>query len=100
MYAQIDSNKRKTVLLIVIFIVFVVFLGWLYGQFTGSGYDGLAIAGIVSLAMAATSYFAGDKIALATAGAHAISEEDNRRVYHLVENLCITAGLPMPKIYL
>jgi heat shock protein HtpX len=100
MYAQIDSNKRKTVVLIIIFIVFVLFLGWLYGQFTSTGYDGLIIAGIISLIMTIISYFAGDKIALASAGAQEISEKDDQRVYHLVENLCITAGLPMPKIYI
>jgi heat shock protein HtpX len=100
MYKQIDSNKRRTVIIIVIFIVFVLFLGWLYGQFTETGYDGLVIAAIISLIMALTSYYAGDKIALSTAGALPISESDDPNVYRLVENLCITAGLPMPKIYI
>lgn len=100
MYKQIDSNKRKTVILIVIFIVFVLLLGWLYGQFTETGYDGLIIAGIISLIMTTTSYFAGDKIALASAGAMPFTEKDNPDVYHIVENLCITAGLPLPKIYI
>jgi len=99
MYAQIDSNKRKTVILIVIFIVFVIFLGWLYGYFTETGYTGLIVAGLISFFMAATSYFAGDKIALTAAGAKQINEEQNPRLYHLVENLCITAGLPITNIY-
>jgi len=46
------------------------------------------------------SYFAGDKVALATSGAKPITKEDNPYVYRLVENLCITAGLPLPKIYI
>ena len=50
--------------------------------------------------MTVVSYFAGDKIALATSGAKPIEHDDNKYVYHLVENLCITAGLPIPKIYL
>ena len=50
--------------------------------------------------MTSVSYFAGDKIALATSGAKLMEHDANKYVYHLVENLCITAGLPAPKIYL
>jgi heat shock protein HtpX len=100
MYQQIDSNKRKTVIIMIFFIAFVLFLGWLYGYLTDSGYSGLILAGIISLIMTATSYFAGDKIALTTAGAKPITIEDSAYVYHLVENLCITAGLPIPQIYI
>nr|MBD3359299.1 M48 family metalloprotease [Candidatus Buchananbacteria bacterium] len=100
MYQQIEANKRRSVILVIIFIVFVLFLGWLFGQLTDFGYFGPVIALIISLAMAATSYFAGDKIALKTAGAKQIQKQDNPYVYRLVENLCITAGLPMPKIYI
>lgn len=100
MYQQIDSNKRKSFILIIIFIIFVIFLGWLYGQLTETGYLGLGIAIIVSLLMTATSYFAGDKIALASSGAQKIEKKDNPYVYRLVENLCITAGLALPKIHI
>jgi heat shock protein HtpX len=100
MYQQIDSNKRKTVLLIILFIAFVLFIGWLYGDITQTGYSGLTIAIIISLIMTVFSYFAGDKVALATAGAKPIAKEENLYVYRLVENLCITAGLPVPKVYI
>jgi heat shock protein HtpX len=100
MYQQIDSNKQKTILLIAIFIGFVLLLGWTYGYVTDTGYDGLIIAAIISLIMTLFSYYAGDKIALATSGAKPINHDENTYVYHLVENLCITAGMPMPKIYL
>ena len=100
MYQQIDSNKRKTVILIIIFIVFVLLIGWLYGEITQTGYAGLTVAIIISLVMSTFSYFAGDKVALATAGAKPITKEENPYVYRLVENLCITAGLPIPKIYI
>jgi heat shock protein HtpX len=99
MYQQIDSNKHKTILLVAIFIGFVLLLGWTYGYVTNTGYDGLIIAAILSLVMTIFSYYAGDKIALTTAGAKPISHDENKYVYHLVENLCITAGLAMPKIY-
>lgn len=88
-------------MLIGIFIIFVVFLGWLFGQFTGDSYGALAVALAISLIMALTSFYGGDKVALWTAGAKGpISKNDNPYVYRLVENLCITSGLPVPKIYL
>ena len=100
MYKQIDSNKRKTVILITIFIVFVLFIGWLYGYITDTGYMGLTLAIIISLVMTAFSYYAGDKVALASAGAQLITHDQNPYVYRMVENLCITAGLPLPKVYI
>jgi len=101
MYKQITSNKRKSFLLIAIFIVFVIFLGWIFGQFTGDSYGVIILALIISLVMALASFYGGDKIALWTAGAKGpIQKNDNPYVYRLVENLCITAGLPVPKIYL
>lgn len=100
MYQQIDSNKRKTVFLIIIFIALILLIGWFFGYLTESGYLGLLAAICLSVIMSLTSYYAGDKIALATAGAQPIDHETNTYVYHLVENLCITAGVPLPKIYL
>jgi len=100
MYNQIDANKRKTVILMTLFIVFVLLIGWLYGQITNTGYTGLTLAIIISFIMSLFSYFAGDKVALATAGAKPLVKEENPYVYNLVENLCITAGLILPKIYI
>jgi heat shock protein HtpX len=101
MYKQIDSNKRKSILLIFVFVVFIVLLGWIFSEVSGSGYGPLAAAAIISLLMALLSYYSGDKIALFTAGAKGpIAKDENPYVYRMVENLCITAGLPMPKIYL
>jgi len=55
---------------------------------------------IFSILMSFGSYWWSDKIVLAMSGAKELNHENNREVYHLVENLCITAGLPLPKIYL
>jgi heat shock protein HtpX len=100
MYKQIDSNKRRTVILMVLFIIIVAGLGYLFGQFTGYGYWGLVFAVVISIAMTLFSYFRGDSLALWSAGAKPIEKEANLYVYRMVENLCITAGLPMPKIYI
>ena len=100
MYKQISSNKRRTVILIIVFIIFIGLVGWAFGEFTEAGPFGIVIALLFSGGMTLVSYYSGDKIALWTAGARPIAKQDNPYVYRLVENLCITAGLPLPKIYL
>lgn len=101
MYNEIDSNKRKSILLMMIFIAIIIGLGYVFDRASGSqGYSGVFLAIIFSLGMTAISYFQGDKIALWTSGAKPIAHDENPYVYHMVENLCITAGLPVPKIYI
>jgi heat shock protein HtpX len=100
MYNQIDSNKRKTLLLVAIFIAFIVAIGYFVGVYMGYGYGYLIGAITLSLVMSLTSYYKGDKIALASTGAKAIEKVDNPYVYRMVENLCITAGMPMPKVHI
>ncbi len=102
MYSQITSNKRQSVLLVVIFIVIIATLGFVFDRaYYGEGmYIGLPFAIFFSLIMTAISYFQGDKIALWSAGAKPIAKEENPYLYRLVENLCITNGAPMPKIYI
>ena len=101
MYSQIDSNKRKTALLIAIFIIVISLVGFAFSQLTDAGYGGLMFAGIFSIVMALGGYYGGDKMALWTAGARGpIQQTDNPYLYRMVENLAITAGLPLPKIYL
>lgn len=101
MYNEIAANKRKSILLSMIFIILILALGYLFDQTYGAGgYGGLTLAVFISLMMTTVSYFAGDRIALAVSGAKPIAKTDNPYLYRLVENLCITAGLPLPKIYL
>jgi len=100
-YQEISSNKRNSIVLMTIFIVIIIALGYFYDSVWGTGsYAGVWFAIIFSLGSTAISYFQGDKIALFTSGAKPLEHNDNESVYHLVENLCITAGLPTPKIYL
>jgi heat shock protein HtpX len=100
MYRDITSNKRKTVLLFVFFFIFVIAIGYLVSYLLDFGAGGLVLAFLIALVMALVSYYSGDKIALASSGAQAIEKEANPHIYRLVENLCITAGTPTPKIYL
>ncbi len=101
MYSQIDSNKRRSIILMMVFATIVIGLGYLYSLATGdTSYGGVWLAIIISFGSTAISYFQGDKIALATSGAQPIAKTDNPYLYNLVENLCIASGVPSPKIYL
>ncbi|MBI3485662.1 M48 family metallopeptidase [Candidatus Daviesbacteria bacterium] len=84
-----------------VFVVGVVYIlgrGWGLGESGGLGLVGMAliIAGIMNF----VSYFWSDKIVLAISGAKLIDQKSNKELYRLVENLCIAAGLPSPKIYI
>ena len=102
MYDQIDTNKRKTVFLIILFIIVIIGLGWVFTQiYPEFGYTPIIIAIVIAILMSSASYFSGDKVALAVAGAKSpLQRNDNPYVYRMVENLCITAGIPLPKIYI
>lgn len=94
-----DQNKRRSSLLIFFFILIVIAIGWLFSYYYNS-YAILIIAIIVALGQSLISFFAGDSIILATSGAHPVKKADNPELWRVVENLAITAGLPMPKIYI
>jgi heat shock protein HtpX len=99
LYTQRDSNIRKTYLLFSGFLVFVIGIGWVFSQIYGNP-GILFFAVIFSTSMSVFSYWYSDKVVLAMAHAHAIEMKDNPELYRIVENLCITAGLPMPKLYI
>lgn len=100
MYSQIDANKRKTVLLITLFIAFVIGLGYVLDWYFQGGYGILTVAIIISAVMSLSSYYYADKLALASTGAKEIKKADNPYIYNIVENLCITAGIPTPKVHI
>ena len=99
MYNQITSNKRKTRLLMLIFFCVVIGIGYIF-NYLGYGYGAVILAFVISMFMTWLSYFHGDKIALKSAGAKEITKEDNPYVYRMVENLTITAGMPMPRVHI
>jgi heat shock protein HtpX len=99
LYNQADSNVRKTFLLITLFAIFIIILGWLFSYVLDSSVF-LYLAVIISAGLSVSSYWFSDKIVLSTTGAEPIEKSDNPELYRIVENLCITTGLPMPKIYI
>ena len=99
LYTYAESNTRKAFLLITFFLIFIILLGWLFSYLLGS-YVLLVLAVIFSVLMSFGSYWYSDKIVLRMTRAQSIEKNDNPELYRTVENLCITAGLPVPKIYI
>lgn len=98
-YTQQDKNVRRTWFLMTIFLVIIVALGY----FIGAIYDNFGIlyfAIIFSVLMNIFSYWYSDKIVLKMSQAHEAKREEYTELYRVVENLAITAGLPLPKIYI
>lgn len=101
-YNAIDNNRHRTWILISIFVGFVVAVGYVYGYYiSGDGPYALIVALAVSLVMTLFSWFAGDKVALATTGAQELTDRETfPTLWNVVENLSITAGIPKPRIYI
>lgn len=99
LYTQAESNIRKTWLLMTGFLILIIFLGWLFSYLLENQIF-LIIAVVLAFFQSFLSYWSSDKIVLAITGAKPIEKKDNSELYRIVENLCITAGLPVPKIYI
>lgn len=100
MFELIRSNKRRSVALVGGFVIVAVLIGLAAGYVSGFGPWGMAIALVFAGGMAFMSYWKADKIALAVSRARPADPEQYRRLYNLVEGLCIASGLPQPGIYI
>jgi heat shock protein HtpX len=99
LYTQQSKNVSKTWLLMGLFLVIVIGIGFFFSQYYGNP-NILYFFVIFAVGMNIFSYWNSDKIALAINHAKQIEEKDNQELWHIVENLSITAGLPMPKVYI
>lgn len=99
LYQEHDKNIRLTWVYMTGFLLFVIGVGYIFaGAFGNSAilYGAILFSSLMSVA----SYWWSDKIVLSMSNAHELSFQENPEIYRLVENLCITAGLPRPKIYI
>lgn len=100
-YTEIASNKRNSVILMIVSIAVIIGLGYVFSMaMQDDTYTLVWVAIAISLFSTLISYYQGDKIALWNSGAKPIAKPDNPEVYRLVENLAIAAGLPTPKVYI
>ena len=105
-YEAQASNKRKSAVIIAIFVIFVtaavyfisqaiaIYMGYEPG---GLGYVGVAL--ILSGLMSWGSYYFSDKIVLTISQAHPADRRRDFKFYTVAENLSMAAGLPLPKLY-
>lgn len=99
LYTRQDSNRRKTIMLMTGFLVLVIAIGYAVSWYFENILF-VIIAFAVALIMNIGSYWFSDKIVLRMTGARPVTAEEAPELYNIVENLSITAGLPMPKVYL
>ncbi len=100
LYDRIASNVRKSWLLIFVFALFTLLIGYFFGYYLGVGYWGLVIAIVIALFMTWGSYFNSDKIALSMSRAKPADETQYRQLHNIVEGLAIAAGMPKPRVYI
>ena len=98
MYKAVSANKRNTIIIMALFIGIVSAVGWAVATLYGQPLITPWVIGGAAL-YALFQYFAASKLAVAMTGAKEIKKSDNPRLWRIVENLAITTGMPMPKVY-
>ncbi len=99
MYKAIAANKRNTVLIMAVFVGLITGIGWIISSFYGESSITYWVLG-GALIYALIQYYAAGSLAVAMTGAQEIQKSDDPRLYRTVENLSITLGMPMPKVYI
>jgi len=99
LYRQIASNKRKSIALLFGFLLLYAALGWLLSLWFGEA--ALFVALGVAVVMLVVNLFMGDDLVTTVAGARQVERKEQApELWRMVENLSITAGLPMPRVYI
>ena len=99
LYNYSDKNKRRTWFLFSGFLIFAMIIGYVFSVAMESSIILYIIVGF-SIISSFIAYWFSDKIVLRMSNAKELKFEDNKELYRLVENLCISIGLPLPKIYI
>ena len=99
MYKQIAQNKRKTIYIMIAFVMFIAAIAGLFAWFMNDVWVFVWVT-IAAIVYAVIQYFIAGSTATMMTGAKEIQKKDNPRFYNIVENLSITTGLPMPKVYI
>lgn len=98
-YEQVDSNKRKSFLILLGFVVFIVGITWVFSEVLGYGLSFVGTALIFSGLMSFASYYWSDKIILSLSKARPASKDKDFNFFTVTENLAQAAHIPMPKLY-
>ncbi len=98
MYKQIAQNKRRTWLIMIVFVLVIAAIAGIFAYYYRDPFIAVWTI-VIATIYAVIQYFAAGTLAVAMSGAREIQKKDNPRLYNIVENLSITTGLPMPKVY-
>jgi len=98
-YDRIGSNRRSTFLLLFVFVALLAGASIAIGIVLGLPYPFAPLLVIPFLVIALVMYYRSPQVALAISQAHEVTKNEEPELYRTVENLCIGAGLPMPKVY-
>ena len=99
MYKQIAENRRRTVFIMVGFVLLIGAIAGIFAYFYRDPFIAVWIL-VVAILYAVFQYYWASSLAVVMTGAKEIVKKDNPRFYNIVENLSITTGLPMPKVYI
>ncbi|HEX5135984.1 MAG TPA: M48 family metallopeptidase [Planctomycetota bacterium] len=101
LFDHIDRNRRRSVILIALSVLFLVALGAVLARASGvTPWGGMAAAVVIGIILSLVAWFEGSSIVLATAGAREVSREEDRELVNVVEEMAIASGLPKPRVYL
>ena len=101
LFDQIESNKRKTWILLLVFFLFLALVGYAVGYlFMRSGLGGMIIALIIGLIYALTMIFQSTEIVMSMNGAREVDEQTAPDLYHVVEDMAMVAQIPMPRVFI
>jgi heat shock protein HtpX len=98
-YEQVDRNKKKSAMVMVLFVAFIVSVSYVLARALGYGPSVAGWALVISGLMSFISYYFSDKIILTLSGARPASRRQDFNFYTVTENLCLVAQLPVPKLY-
>lgn len=99
MYSAIEKNKRNTVLIMVLFVILVGLIGLAVSYYFAGDFSMTAIIVVMAAVYALLQYFLANNLAVAMTGARQIDKSEFPELWRVVENISITSGLPMPKVY-
>ena len=100
MYSAIAANKRNTVIIMAVFVGIIAAIGWAISVMYGYGTSTLPWIIGGALVYTLIQYFAASRLAMSMSGAREIQKADNPRLWRIVENLAITEGMPMPRVFI
>jgi heat shock protein HtpX len=100
MYSQIAANKRRSVVIILGFLVLIGIIAWFLSRYLSNNNSIFYIVLGCAAVYAVITYFVASRMALAVNGAKEITQKDNPRLWRIIENLSITDGLPMPRVFI